>query len=99
MTTKALRLTKSIALALAAALVAAPALAAGKEAGGDKCYGIAKKGRNDCAARTGGHACTGREGLGGHGCAGLSTVDNAGTDFKLIANGTCVRIGGHLSPS
>jgi uncharacterized membrane protein len=52
----------------------------------EKCYGVAKAGQNDCAA-------------GKHSCAGTSKVDNDPTAWKLVAKGTCVKMGGKLAPS
>jgi uncharacterized membrane protein len=66
--------------ALAGAVTAAmasfslPAVAA--EENMEKCYGVALKGQNDCAA-------------GSHSCAGHSTVDYDGQSFKLVPAGTC----------
>jgi uncharacterized membrane protein len=74
-----LALAGSIASALAA--VSAPAAnAADKE----KCYGIAMKGQNDCAA-------------GKHDCAGKSTMNYDKMSFKLVPIGTCVgmKVHGH----
>ncbi|WP_102223553.1 BufA1 family periplasmic bufferin-type metallophore [Acidimangrovimonas sediminis] len=65
-----------IAAALSAGLgaqLATPAAAAGKE----KCYGVALKGQNDCAAGP------------GTTCAGTSKVDYQGNEFKLVPAGTC----------
>jgi uncharacterized membrane protein len=66
-----LALASSLASVLAGA--ATPAAAAGTE----KCYGVAMKGQNDCAA-------------GKHNCAGHSTVDYDTASFKLVPKGTCV---------
>ena len=68
-------------LAVLAAGTAAPAHAAGKE----KCYGVAKAGQNDCSNLAGTHSC-----------AGQSKVDNDPGEWKLVAKGTCVDIGGLL---
>lgn len=72
----------AIAGALAAAAIAATPAAA---ADGEKCYGIALKGQNDCAA-------------GAHSCAGHSTVDYDGASFKLVPVGTCVTMETPLGP-
>ena len=66
-------------LAVLAAGTAAPAHAAGKE----KCYGIAKAGQNDCSNLAGTHSC-----------AGQSTVDNDPGEWKIVAKGTCLELGG-----
>lgn len=61
------------------------ALAAHKE----KCYGVALKGQNDCAAGP------------GTTCQGTSTVDFQGNAWKFVQGGTCANIqvpgGGHGS--
>jgi uncharacterized membrane protein len=44
----------------------------------EKCYGIAKAGKNDCAAGP------------GTTCAGTSKVDNQGNAWKHVPKGTCV---------
>jgi uncharacterized membrane protein len=46
----------------------------------EKCYGIAKAGKNDCYAGA------------GTTCAGTSTVDYQGNAFKLVPTGTCTQI-------
>ena len=51
----------------------------------DKCYGVAKPGQNDCAASK-------------HDCAGQATVDKDPLSWKLVAKGTCEKIGGSLKP-
>ncbi|MGE0212783.1 MAG: DUF2282 domain-containing protein [Parvibaculaceae bacterium] len=65
-------------LALAAALQTALALPAAAEEAKEKCYGVALKGQNDCAA---GEGTT---------CAGTSTIDYQGSAWKLVPKGTCV---------
>ncbi|AOB32228.1 hypothetical protein AKI39_18155 [Bordetella sp. H567] len=61
------------------------ALAAHKE----KCYGVALKGQNDCAAGP------------GTTCQGTSTMDFQGNAWKFVQGGTCTSIqvpgGGHGS--
>jgi uncharacterized membrane protein len=72
-------------VALGAAVLAAPAFAADKP-DQEKCYGIAKAGKNDCAA-------------GAHACAGQSKATGDGRDFVAVPKGTCERInGGSLTP-
>jgi len=76
--------TATIAGSFVAALtmVAAPALAAPKppQPTMDKCYGIAMKGDNDCAAGA------------GTTCAGTSGADYQGNAWKYVAKGTCETI-------
>ena len=52
----------------------------------EKCYGVSKAGQNECAA-------------GKHSCAGTSKVDNDPTAWKLVAKGTCEKMGGKLTPA
>lgn len=68
-----LALAGSLASALAA--IATPAAADDTK---EKCYGIAMKGQNDCAAGP------------GTTCAGTSKVDYQQNAFKLVPKGTCV---------
>jgi len=82
-------LNKSIAVtsAITAALLLAstgPAVAQG--ANMEKCFGIAKAGKNDCAAGP------------GTSCAGTSTTDAQGNAWMLVPAGTCDKIvGGSLT--
>ena len=66
--------TLIIAGALAAALSAG--MASAEE--GEKCFGVALAGQNDCAA---GEGTT---------CAGTSKVDYQGNSWKLVPAGTCM---------
>lgn len=53
----------------------------------EKCFGIAKAGKNDCQTDN-------------SSCAGTSTMDNQGDAFILVPKGTCDRIvGGSLETS
>jgi uncharacterized membrane protein len=58
-------------------------MAASKE----KCFGIAKAGKNDCKSASGSHSC-----------AGHATKDNAADEWKFVAAGTCEKEGGKLKP-
>ena len=70
------RLIVSSALAsvLALGLVTGAAAADTKE----KCYGVAKAGKNDCANLSGSHSCAGR-----------ATQDNSPAEWNYLAKGTC----------
>jgi uncharacterized membrane protein len=74
-----------IAAALASLCVApaSDAFAADKE----KCYGIAKAGKNDCA-----------DAKGAHSCAGQAKVNNSPSEWKYVAKGTCEKEGGSSKP-
>lgn len=47
----------------------------------EKCYGIVKAGKNDCAASDGSHSC-----------AGYAKKDSDGREWVLLPKGTCDRI-------
>ena len=73
------RTKTSVALAgaLASAVTMLAASAHAEEAK-EKCFGIALKGQNDCAAGP------------GTTCAGTNTVDYNGLSWKLVPKGTCM---------
>jgi len=58
----------------------------GEKAGKEKCFGVAKAGKNDCAAN-------------GHSCAGQSKVDNDPTEWKYVPKGECEKMGGKTAPA
>jgi uncharacterized membrane protein len=75
------------ALALSAAL-STPAHAGpvAQPSGSEKCYGIAKAGKNDCAA-------------GAHSCAGQGTKSSDKSAFVYLPSGACEKIvGASTSP-
>ncbi|MEM7073411.1 MAG: DUF2282 domain-containing protein [Pseudomonadota bacterium] len=76
-------------LAVAAAFAGAVAIAGSPqlaEASKVKCYGISKAGQNDCANAAGTHSC-----------AGQSTVDYFGGDWKTASSAdACMADGGKL---
>jgi uncharacterized membrane protein len=83
-TVSAFVLAGAVTTALASMAAAAPltdaegkaAVAAGKE----KCFGVALKGQNDCAAGP------------GTTCQGTSTTDFQGNSWKFVQHGTCTSI-------
>jgi uncharacterized membrane protein len=81
---------KPVPNAIAASLVVALGLAASTalhaEDGMEKCYGVALKGQNDCAAGP------------GTTCAGTSKVDYQGNAWKLVPKGTCTAMTTPLGP-
>lgn len=81
--TLALALAGSLVTALAGSAFAAP-LAPEKMVGNEKCYGVALKGQNDCAAGA------------GTTCAGTSAVDYQGNAWKAVPKGTCVTMKGGM---
>ena len=78
----------SVAGALAGAVAMAQAMTPAQAAEGVKCYGIAAAGQNDCANQAAGHSC-----------AGQSTVDYDGMDFKAVEDEeACLADKGKLEP-
>ena len=78
----------ALALALGAALtVAAMPTAAADMADKEKCYGVALKGKNDCAAGA------------GTTCAGTSKIDHQGNAWSLVPAGTCEKTVSKTSPT
>jgi uncharacterized membrane protein len=74
------RRTVNVALvsSLAAAIATlAPSATAAEDKNQEKCYGVALKGQNDCAAGP------------GTTCSGTSKVDYQGNAWKLVPKGTC----------
>jgi uncharacterized membrane protein len=83
----AIRVSKAV---LAASLASAVSLLSLPQASADdakeKCYGVALKGQNDCAAGA------------GTTCAGTSKVDYQGNAWKLVPKGTCTTMQTPLGP-
>jgi len=80
-----------IAAALAGLMIAGVAGSASAADGAmmaskEKCFGIAKAGKNDCKSVSGAHSC-----------AGQATKDNDPSEFKLVGAGECVKDGGSLT--
>jgi len=75
----------ALALALGAAFAAMPAAA--QSADKEKCYGVALKGKNDCAAGP------------GTTCAGTSKVDYQGNAWSFVAKGSCEKTASKTSPT
>jgi uncharacterized membrane protein len=77
-------LASAIATAMASMAGAAPLTneeaAAATAAHKEKCYGVALKGQNDCAAGP------------GTTCQGTSTMDFQGNSWKFVRGGTCAAI-------
>jgi uncharacterized membrane protein len=83
-TITSLVLASAISSALATIAFAAPLTKAEGEAAvaahKEKCFGVALKGQNDCAAGA------------GTSCQGTSTVDFQGNSWKFVRGGTCTSI-------
>ena len=70
-----------------ASLIAVSSLTATQAVAADskeKCYGVAKKGQNDC-------------GTAKHSCSNEAAADNLPEEWKFVAKGTCEQIGGKLT--
>jgi uncharacterized membrane protein len=78
----------AILAAAVSSLLALTTTAFAADAGSsEKCYGVAKAGKNDCAGAA-------------HACAGQSSKDKSPKEFIELPKGTCERIvGGSLTPS
>ncbi|ATR84428.1 hypothetical protein CS390_18820 [Pseudomonas sp. HLS-6] len=74
----------TLALTSALSLVTLPAHAADDM---EKCFGVAMKGKNDCAAGA------------GTTCAGTSKVNDQANAFKLVPKGTCEKTASSTSPT
>ena len=82
-------MNKIYSIAATSALLGALAVAAGAVAqtkdpdmtGKEKCFGVSKAGKNDCAA-------------GAHSCAGQSTKDGDKSSFLAVPAGLCARLEG-----
>jgi len=73
-------------IALGFLAVGTPSIADGGKHGkmkmeGEKCYGVAKAGMNDCKS-------------GMHGCKGKAEKDNDKKSFIVVPHGTCAKIAG-----
>ena len=76
----------AIAAALAAA-IASPAFVVHAQGNMEKCYGVAKAGKNDCQTAT-------------SSCAGTSKKDHEASAWLSVPKGTCEKIaGGSLTPA
>jgi uncharacterized membrane protein len=69
-----------LAGAVATALTGAAEIKPAGAADNEKCYGIALKGNNDCAAGK------------GTSCSGTSTIDYQGNAWKYVPKGTCEKM-------
>jgi uncharacterized membrane protein len=68
-----------IAAAVTAALSIGLVVDAHAEGDQEKCYGVVKAGKNDCAAN-------------GHACAGQAKTDGDPQEFLAVPAGTCARL-------
>ena len=78
--------TVILAAAVSSLLALTTSAFAADDANSEKCYGVAKAGKNDCAG-------------GAHACAGQSSKTGSAKEFIKLPKGTCERIvGGSLTP-
>lgn len=77
----------ALALALGTALTLSAGTASAEEAGKEKCFGVALKGKNDCKAGP------------GTTCAGTSQIDHQGNAWKLVPKGSCEKTASPTSPT
>ncbi|WP_339521504.1 BufA1 family periplasmic bufferin-type metallophore [Pseudomonas sp. EL_65y_Pfl2_R96] len=86
-TTRTLSVT-ALVLALGSALsIAAVSTAHAADANMEKCFGVAMKGHNDCAAGA------------GTTCAGTAKMDHQANAWKLVPKGTCLTTESKTSPT
>jgi uncharacterized membrane protein len=78
MNTKAVMMSAAIGGLVALGALSTNAVAA-DEAATEKCYGVAKAGKNDCAGK-------------GHSCAGQSKSDGDGAEWIKVPKGTCEKL-------
>lgn len=71
----------ALSLSSAAALAAETGHGAGE--GQEKCYGVAKAGKNDCGSSD-----------GSHGCAGAAKEDGMATEWIAVPAGLCEKLAG-----
>lgn len=76
-------LTAAIGSLLMLGLTSGNANAADKKMDAEKCFGVAKAGKNDCSSNKSAHSC-----------AGQATKNNDAMDFIAVPKGTCEKIAG-----
>ena len=84
-------MNKTLAVAILAGLLASNAVAAHDAVvptDKEKCYGIAKEGKNDCSSKANKHSC-----------AGNAKKDNDPNEWKFVAKGECTKLKGALTPA
>ena len=75
-----------LAAAVSSLFVLTTTAFAADDSNSEKCYGVAKAGKNDCAGAA-------------HACAGQGTKNKSAKEFIKLPKGTCERImGGSLTP-
>ncbi len=67
-------------------LASGNANAADKKMDMEKCFGVAKAGKNDCSSNKSAHSC-----------AGQATKNNDAQDFVAVPKGTCEKLAGGMA--
>lgn len=87
MSTRTLRQGGLLAASAITAALAMAAMTPAQASDMEKCYGVAKAGKNDCAS------------AGNNSCAGTAKADAEGKAWILVPKGTCDKlVGGSLEP-
>ena len=76
-------LSAAIGSLLVLGLASGNANAADKKVEMEKCFGVAKAGKNDCSSNKSAHSC-----------AGQGTKNNDPMDFVAVPKGTCEKLSG-----
>lgn len=79
-------LSAAIGSLLVLGLSSGNANAADKKMDMEKCFGIAKEGKNDCSSNKSAHSC-----------AGQASKNNDPQDFVAVPKGTCDKIAGGMA--
>ncbi len=75
--------------AIAVGVVGASTAALAQDSEKEKCYGVVKAGKNDCAAAGGSHSC-----------AGHAAADATGDEWVALPKGVCEKlVNGSLTPA
>ena len=80
----AVLINTAIATVLAMGALSASAQPVTPKPDQEKCFGIAKAGKNDCGSAK-------------HSCAGQSKADNDPAEWKYVTKGSCEKEGGKLT--
>jgi len=79
MNAKALMISAAVGSVIALGALTTASAADEKKPEMEKCYGVVKAGKNDCAGKA-------------HGCAGQSKADAGGGEFVSVPKGTCDKL-------
>jgi uncharacterized membrane protein len=79
-------LSAAIGSLLVLGLTSVNANAADKKMGMEKCFGVAKAGKNDCSSNKSAHSC-----------AGQASKNSDPQDFVAVPKGTCDKLAGGMA--